>query len=234
MDEQLQDILPKPILDKWTQYLGQRNRGLKSHSKQSLTDFIEGLQSVDNESLNQFVFYLTDLQRTENEKIDFLLFEKIVLPRLIDGMLRNLPTYHRRLAQFDQMLLHTNPLFSLFKTKTGYENDFLETSDFYKKELEIDPNDKIAVEGLLDRIAWGLNYAMHELPEYGLLCELDVFNSELYEFKTYLASSESANKWQQNLTSWEFVSKTWKEYEVNLDKYQNYADYLKTNNLRMV
>jgi t-SNARE complex subunit (syntaxin) len=90
MNEQLQDILPKTIQDRWTQYLVQRNRGLKSESKQSLTEVIESLESLGKESLNQFVFYLTDLQRTDKEKIDFNLFEKIVLPCLIEGTLSNL------------------------------------------------------------------------------------------------------------------------------------------------
>jgi len=232
MNEQLQDILPKTIYDKWTQYLGQRNRGLKSESKQSLTDVIVSLESVDKESLDQFVFYLTDLQRTDEEKIDFHLFEKIVLPSLIDGMLKNLPTYHRRIAQFDQMLLPSNPLFSLFKTKTGYEGDYFETADFYKKELKINPNDKVALDGLLDRMAWGLNYAIHELPEHGLLWELDFFNSELQEFKKYIATSDSGTKWQKILASWDFVSRTWQDYETNRDKYENYADYLDANELR--
>lgn len=234
MNEQLQDILPKTIHDKWTQYLGQRNRGLKSESKQSLADVVESLETLDKELLNQFVFYLTDLQRTDNEKIDFNLFEKIVLPCLIEGALSNLATYNRRLAQFDQMLLPTNPLFNLFKTKTGYAKDYFEPVDFYKKELEINPNDKVALEGLLDSLALGLNYAIHELPEYELLWELDFFDSVLQEFKKYLASSDKATKWQQILTSWDFVSSTWKDYEMNSDKYENYADYLKIKKLRLV
>lgn len=234
MNEQLQDILPKAIHDKWTKYLGQRNRGLKSESKQLLTDVIESLESLDKESLNQFVFYLTDLQRTDNEKIDFNLFERIVLPCLIEGMLKNLPTYHRRLAQFDQMLLKSSPLFSLFKTKTGYENDYFEKAYFYKKELTTNPNDNVALDGLLDRIASGLNYAIHELPEYGLIWELEFFNSELREFKRYLATSDNGTKWQEILVRWDFVSRTWQDYETNLDKYGNYGNYLKTNDLRFV
>lgn len=234
MNEQLQNILPKTIHDKWTEYLGHRNRGLKGESKQSLTDVIVSLESIDKESLNPFVFYLTDLQRTEEEKIDYHLFEKIILPCLIDGMSKNLPTYHRRIAQFDQRLSPSNQLFSLFKTKTGYKNDYFEKADFYKNELEINPNDKIAVDGLLERIAWGLNYAIHELPDYGLLWDLDLFNSELQEFKKYLAISDKGTKWQQVLARWDFVSRTWQDYEANRDKYENYADYLKTNDLRLV
>jgi hypothetical protein len=228
MNEALARILPKTIYGKWTQYLNQRNRGLKSESKQSLADFIVNLESLDKESLNQFVFYLTDLE----DKIDFHLFEKIILPCLIDGMLKNLPTYHRRLAQFDQMLLSSNSLFNLFKAKTRYKNNYFESADFYKKELEINPNDKVAIDALLNRIASGLNYAMHELP-HGLLWELDFFNSELQEFKKYLASSDEEAKWQQVLASWDFVSRTWKDYETNSAKYENYANYLKANDLRL-
>jgi hypothetical protein len=130
------------------------------------------------------------------------------------------------------MLLPSNPLFNLFKTKTGYEKDYFETADFYKRELEINPNDKVALEGLLDRLACGLNYAIHELPEYGLIWELDFFNSELREFKNYLATSDNVTKWQEILTRWDFVSRTWQDYETNHDKYDNYTDYLKTNDLR--
>ena len=103
MNTQPQNILPDAIYDKWTKYLDRRNRGLKKESNEALMDAIQGLESTDKESLEQFVFYLTDLQRTVDEKIDFRLFEKIVLPCLVLGVTRNVPTYNRRLAQSDQM-----------------------------------------------------------------------------------------------------------------------------------
>ena len=75
---------------------------------------------------------------------------------------------------------------------------------------------------------------MHELPNHGLLWDLDFFNSELHEFRKYLEASDNGTKWQQILTSWDFVSRTWNDYETNRDKYENYADYLKANNLSFV
>ena len=168
-----------------------------------------------------------------DERIDFRLFERIVLPCLVQGVTRNLPTYNRRLAQFDQMFYSSNPLFKAFKEKTQYNKEYFEPVDFYKKELEIDPGDQIAINGLLNRIAWQLNYTIHELPEYGLIGELDDFESNLEQFKTYLSQSNTKDKWQKQLETWDFVHDTWKDYLANLSKYRTYADYLRENHLSL-
>ena len=233
MNTQPQNILPDAIYDKWTKYLDRRNRGLKKESNEALMDAIQGLESTDKESLEQFVFYLTDLQRTVDEKIDFRLFEKIVLPCLVLGVTRNVPTYNRRLAQFDQMFHSSNSLFKAFKEKTQYTKEHFEPADFYEKELEIDPGDQVAVNGILERIAWQLNYSIHELPEYELTGEFEHFESELQQFKRYLNQSNTKDKWKKRLETWDFVQDTWKDYIANLSKYESYMDYLRANHLSM-
>ena len=226
------NILPDPIYVKWEKYLDRRNRGLKKQSKEALTDAILSLESANKESIRQFVLYLTDLQRTVGEKIDFRLFEKIVLPCLIQGATRKLPTYNRRLAQFDQMFHSSNSLLKVLKDETQYTKEYFEPADFYEKELEINPGDQIAVNGILDQIAWQLNHSIHELPEYGLIGELE-FESNLQQFKTYLNHSNNKQKWKKQLQKWDVVQATWKDYTANLDKYPTYADYLRENQLSL-
>lgn len=228
-----QNILPDTIYDKWTKYLDKRNRGLKRESKEALRDAILTLESADRETLHQFVFHLTDLHRTVDEKIDFRLFERIVLPCLVQGVAQNLPTYNRRLAQFDQMFYSSKALFKSFNEKTQYTKEYFEPADFYKKELEIDPGDQIAVNGILDRIALQLNYSIHELPEHGLMGVLDDFESDLQQFKTYLSQSDTKDKWRKQVERWDFVQGTWKDYITDLSDYGTYMDYLRENHLSM-
>ena len=199
------NMLPDTIYDKWTKYLDRRNRGLKKESKEALTDAILSLESADKESIHQFVLYLTDLQRTVGEKIDLRLFERILMPCLVDGITRNLPTYNRRIAQFEQMFYSSNSLFKAFKKMTRYAKQYFEPADFYKKELEIDPGDQIAIDGILNRIGWQLNYSIHELPEYGLIGELDDFKSDLEQFKRYLNQSNNQDNWKKQLEKWDLV-----------------------------
>jgi len=228
-----QNILPDAIYVKWTKYLDSRNRGLKNESDEALLDAILSLESTDKESLQQFVFYLTDLQRTVDEKVDFRLFERIVLPCLVQGVTRNMPTYNRRLAQFEQKFHSSSSFFEVLKEKIQYTKEYFDPEDFYEKELEINPGDQVAVKGILERIAWQLNYSIHELPEYGLIGEWDDFESQLQKFKRYLNQSDTKDKWKKQLEAWQFVQETWKDYTANLSKYGTYADYLRANNLGM-
>ena len=142
-------------------------------------------------------------------------------------------SFNRRLAQFDQMFHSSNSLFKAFKEKTQYTKEHFEPADFYEKELEIDPGDQVAVNGILERIAWQLNYSIHELPEYELTGEFEHFESELQQFKRYLNQSNTKDKWKKRLETWDFVQDTWKDYIANLSKYESYMDYLRANHLSM-
>ncbi|MGB1309284.1 MAG: hypothetical protein ACPG6B_10260, partial [Oceanihabitans sp.] len=94
--------------------------------------------------------------------------------------------------------------------------------------------DQIAIGGFLNRIACGLNYATHELPDYGLLWDLAYFTKELKKFKSMHEKYSNKEIWNKRVTHWEFVLKTWTEYIDNKNDFSNYKAFLNAKNLKYI
>lgn len=231
MTSVIQDILPKENFNIWNSYLIQKEMGLKKRSSKLLSEFISEIKAVNYDTVLNFVYTLTDKHRLEEMKIDFRLFENVIYPILVAEIKSNKATSNRRLAQFDQFFLGSNPLFLKLKEQLNYDNLYFESADFYEREIEINNTDQIAIAGFLNRIASGLNYATHELPEYGLVWDIDYFKKELNRFKIMLDTYSQKNIWDNRIEHWEFVLKTWSEYMYNRNRFVNYKDYLNKKEL---
>ncbi len=228
MSSNIKDIVPKEIFDIWSAYLAQNEKGLKKQASLLLYKFIKRAQTLDYDLLQDVVYHLTDKHRCEKMKIDFRLFERVIFPVLVKEIKLKKATANRRLAQFDQFLLASNPLFEDVKEQLDYTNDYFEPADFYQKEIEFNTKDQIAIEGLLYRIASQLNYATHELPEYGLVVDASYFKTQLIRFKTALELSSKKGIWSNRIEHWEFALKTWTAYlKTENDTYQDYLNHNK-------
>src|SRR5690606_32122349 len=219
------------VLTLWDSYLTHKSKGLKKEAADLLNKVICNIEALDFTVIKNFAYYLTDLHREEHLKIDFRLFEKLIYPVLVSEINLNALTSNRRLAQFDQFLLPSNPLFKNLKEQLNYESEYFEPADFYEKEITLNQNDLIAVDGLLTRIAANLNYATHELPEYGLLWHIEYFDEELKQFEQFLLLSPEKDLWSERVEHWKFALKTWTDYTSNQETYKNYKDYLDKNQL---
>ncbi|WP_346881432.1 hypothetical protein [uncultured Algibacter sp.] len=227
-------ILPKENLSIWNSYLTQKEMGLKKKSSLLLTEFINNIKVLDYKLIRDFAYCLTDKHRLEDLKIDFRLFENVIYPILVSEINANNITANRRLAQFEQFLLGSNPLFIKLKEQLNYDNVYFESADFYEREIEINNADQIAISGFLNRLASGLNYATHELPEYGLVWEIEYFEEELKRFKNILETYSEKEIWLNRIKHWDFVLKTWTNYLTKQNAYKNYTEYLNRTKLQFV
>jgi len=234
MTSEIENILPKDNLNIWNSYLNQKEMGLKKQSSKLLSEFISKINTLDYDTVLNFVYNLTDKHRLEEIKIDFRLFESVIYPILVSEIKLKKTTANRRLAQFDQFFLGSNPLFLKLKEQLVYNNEYFESADFYEREIEINNTDQIAIAGFLNRIASGLNYATHELPEYGLIWDIEYFKEELKRFKVVLETYSKKDIWKNRITHWEFVLKTWTEYMNDRNDFVNYKDYLNKKELMYI
>lgn len=225
-------ILPKSVKTLWDNYQDSVDKGIKKQTSIFLLAFINKVQTLNKNEINAVVNYVTDEVRKEQVKIDFRLFEKVIYPTLLAQIKNNTPTANRKLAQFDQFLLPNQKLFQQLKTTLNYQQDYFEPAYFYKKEIQLNNKDNIAVEGFLARIAYKLNYAIHELPENGLLTSIEDFKKEIIAFKKVYVLSREKDVWVDPLNHWNFVVKTYQEYLNNQTVYNSYANYLSENNLK--
>lgn len=227
----IKDIIPKENFDIWSAYLAKKDKGLKKQASQLLNEFILSTKILNHGTLQNLVYYLTDIHRLKEIKIDFRLFERVIFPVLISKINSKKTTANRRLAQFDQFLINPNPLFTELKNQLDYGKNYFEPVDFYQKEIELNNTDQIAIDGFLNRVAIKLNYATHELPEHGLIVDLFFFKEQLNRFKTVLELFSDKEIWSNRIKHWEFVLKTWTGYLKSLKKNTNYQEYLIQNEL---
>lgn len=234
MKTEIQNIVPDEISNLWNSYVVQKEKGLKKESNKLLSEFMSSLNVLEDTLIQDFVYHLTDEHRNEKLKIDFRLFENVIFPVLISGVNTNQKSANKRLAQFDQFLLPTNPLFQRLKQQLNYKKEYFESADFYEKEIELNNTDFIAIDGLLNRIASGLNYATHELPEHGMLWDFEYFELALKRFKMFLELDPKKDLWLHKIRHWEFVLDTWGGYVNNLHDFESYQDYLKKKELEYI
>lgn len=234
MTSEIEDILPKENFNVWNSYLTQKEMGLKKQSSKLLYEFMSEIEALDYGTILNFAYTLTDKHRLEEMKIDFRLFESVIYPILVAEIKSKKITSNRRLAQFDQFFIGSNQLFLKLKEQLNYDNSYFESADFYQREIEINNTDEIAIAGFLNRIASGLNYATHELPEYGLVWDIEYFKKELKRFKIVLDTYLQKDIWDNRIKHWEFVLKTWTEYMNDRNSFVNYEDYLNKKELKFI
>lgn len=201
----LENIVPKSVFSLWENYATKQQQCLKKEASVALLKFIAELKQVEIELLTKVVFVFTDFHREETLKIDFRLFKEILFPVLLAEVKKNSLTANRRLAQFDQFLLTNQKLFQQLKKELNYKREYFELLDFYKKEINLNSRDFIAIEAFLSRKGYILNYYIHEFPENGLLCNKEVFIEEFTNFNEVLILSNQKEKWEACVQQWELI-----------------------------
>lgn len=165
----LEQILKHSELELWTKYLEQQSLGLKKKAKDYLDQFIPSLLQYSTEQLNQVVILLCELRLTDNIKIDHTLFSKVIYPNLLSNSVNAAPDYHRLLATFEQSIYSDKRLNKEVSERLNLETDYFDTIEVLERELRIGKNLE-AAKLLINKIAWQLDYALHEIP-VGLLHE---------------------------------------------------------------
>jgi hypothetical protein len=224
----LEQILRQDDLELWTKYLEQQSLGLKKPANEYLEQFIHNLSNYSTQELDQIVLALCQLRATDNIKINHKLFLKAIYPNLLTNSLNEIPDYHRLLATYEQSIYSDNRLNKEISEKLDLETEYFDTIEVLERELRIGKNLE-AAKLLINKIAWQLDYALHELP-IGMLYETELMARLLSRMVDLLKEYEALTTiWQQRIEFIETAIKHWKKY-LSTSQYENFEQYLKDVN----
>ncbi len=251
--------LKNEILDKkWSDYHKMRLAGNKKTANKLLNDFIQSILGYDKVIIEDFVYQVcsialkdkfisnngTEVSNTPI-RIQHQLFQKVILPILIQKYKEKDPLYIRWIAQFEQFFYSDHKTTNRFleeindefRDAVQYSSEknedvdikcrYFSTVHFLIKSFKISP-DPITLNLILERLAQDIYYKTHELPNV-ILADADVFMEEINQFKYYYEKSDNKNKWTKQVKEWEYIANHWKIYLKAQDKFSSFEEYLTKN-----
>jgi hypothetical protein len=141
----------------WAAYLAAERDRVRAVTMPALDAFLDALLAQAPTTWKQWA---KDLAREVADEgadwpVRFPLFRRALLPALTEGLTAREHGPARWLASFDQLLNHV----------MGELPAELRSAEALLKEaLRVDPNDHRARRMLVERVAWYLEYTLHELP----------------------------------------------------------------------
>jgi hypothetical protein len=170
----------------WSEYLCAERVRVRDVMMPALDRFIEALLRVEPGWRDWALRVAADVSDTGADiPVRFPLFQRVLLPALVDGVIKGLEGPARWLAHFESFLLNAKNL----ALPEGLDN----AAALLKEALRVDPSDSRARKRLLDRMASRFEYALHELPAgvlYGYdgatIPECNDLLEELAEFRGHV------------------------------------------------
>lgn len=227
----------------WANYQSTRLRGVKKEAGKLLQSFIKAIQLKEEKVTEQFVREICSTLLTspqspgrhsseEHEsslKIQFPLFEQLILPELKKFYLANDAQGIRWIAQLNQFFISRTSLTSEFlqSIKVEFSVPLIDQQFFLRKSLELE-HSPITLELIIHDLARKLNFAAHHLSE-GLLLPSDQFNELYQELTHYVEQSEEEPDWREYLTYMQEVNTAWKSYEEEGRDEMSFQEYCLQN-----
>ena len=229
----------------FVQYFDLKSSGQKKAANKSLEQFIYGVSQYSLEQRRKLVYKIISLSKYEvfirrpgikyetKEPILTLqhpLIEKLIVPILIVDINDKKLGASREMSSFTYIFekqIKFNDVFSNTQVPEIWEMG----EYFLEQELELNPTDIEAAIRLVNKKVRRLNYDIHELPEYGLMVEIEVFEKQLESLKQLLRQYEIGEELKERIRIYELVNYTWSDYLKNESKYENYQQYLEVNKI---
>lgn len=146
----------------WKDYMDTRNLGLKKQANKLLLNIVKYINSLEENEIHDFVFYIGDLKynKMENILIQFPLMKSIIFPRIFAKCKEHEMPYLRWLYQLEHIDNEcSNEIYDYF------DNGF----SILELAHEIDENDLICVKLLIDAYFYSLWYGGHHFPDFILI-----------------------------------------------------------------
>lgn len=220
-------MLDSRLENLWDSYLAAERDGIRAVMMPALERFLDALLESPPEIWKPWARKIAaDISdRAVETPMRFPLFQRVVLPALAEGVLRQEPGCARWLASFESLLLNsTEPLLP----------PELRTSVALLAEaVRLDPSDDIARRRLIDRHASYLEYTLHEVPLgvlYGSdgasLNECEELLALLDEFKAHVAVMREETRYSELIRECEFHYNAYAAYLRRGPPYEGYKRYL--------
>lgn len=227
------------------QYLDLKSSGQKKAANKNLEQFIFGVNQYPFDERRKFVYKIISLSKNkvfirvpgikyEIEEPKFVLqhplIENLIVPILIVDINQKKLDASREISNFTY----------IFEKHIKFKDAFPSTQvpgiwemeDFFlKQELEWNPTDIETAIRLINKKVTHLNYDIHELPEYGLLEETDVFEKEINSLKKLIRKYKIGGELKERIQLFESINYTWSDYLNNVSNYENYQQYLEINKI---
>lgn len=147
--------------DLWEQYLDAEQRGLRASSLTLLENFLSAIDNCTLEFRRDWVEALAQrvADKDSSAVVRFPLFNRLVGPVLVGGVLAGRPASARLLSTFDQFLYAqaASGLVQLPDSLHSVEALLIEA-------LRVAPDDSAARNRLVENRARYLSYTLHEIP----------------------------------------------------------------------
>jgi hypothetical protein len=210
----------------WDSYLDFRAKGMMPKSKKTLQNFISSVKRNPSGNIDNIALELNRLKTNKELEIQLPLFKEIILPTLIKLARQNQPEIHRIIAENERFFHSDKRLAELINTEFKTNKTYFDSVWFLEKELSINSTDNKAIELLVNKIAQDLDYCIHELPEYGLVCDINDFSESLNNLANFIDKYDLKSvKWSERLNLLNAVQKTWSDY-LDQKSVSNYNEYL--------
>ena len=170
----------------WVRYLAAEEAGERQSLKDSLGAFIDSLAELDEEALDSFAREIARQasERKHRHPIRYPLFNRVIGPSLVRGVLSGVPGCARWLAHFDQELLAPRGVCEALPEHLRSPEALL------LEALRVDPGDTASRRQLIEKQARYLAYTLHEVPA-GVLYGHDAASAhECAELLDYLSDFE--------------------------------------------
>ncbi len=210
----------------WDSYLDLKAKGIKSKAKIILQDFISSVKKNPSKSIDSIAIELDNLNKNHEIEFQFPLFKEIILPTLIKFAKQNKPKFHKMIAENQKYFQSNKGLAEYINKEFGINEIFFESNIFLEKELSINPTDSKTAELLINNIAKDLDYAIHEMPDYGLIYDIESFSLSINKLNDLIFKYDLNNtKWKIRLNLLNTICRTWSDY-LKQESIPNYKQYL--------
>lgn len=220
-------MLDSHLQNLWDSYLAAEHDGIREVRMPALDRFLDALLKSPPDIWKLWARKIAaDISdRSVETPMRFPLFQRVVLPALAEGVLRQEPGCARWLASFESRLLNSpDPLLP---------PELRTCVALLAEAVRLDPSDDIARRRLIERHASYLEYTLHEVP-VGVLCgadsatltECEDLLALLGEFKTHVAVTREEARYAELIRECEFHYNAYAAYLRSGPPYEGYERYL--------
>lgn len=223
----LEAALPAGITKNWKQYIHEERSGVRREALTLLDTFIKALLQEPPALWKNWALALAVAIVDEGQDIPVRmpLFRQVLLPSLVESVLKETPGAARWLAHFDQLLYHCHP--------TGLPPHLESKNGLLIEAVRVHGHDKRSLTELVSVEADYFEFTLHELPS-GVLYGMNGATPEqckrlleaVDEFEQLARQSGKGSDYAELISECRYHYTKYGQYCAQHDKEMSYAEFL--------
>ncbi|MDH3348227.1 MAG: hypothetical protein OEM02_09065 [Desulfobulbaceae bacterium] len=214
----------------WDEYSLAENDRIRSVYQDLLGKFLDCAEHSTPEKKEKFVFNLSSkiIDKNDSFPLRMPLFERLLFPVLYNGFLDNKKNCARWLAGFSLYIFKS----TLARKELG---DNIHPNYFLEKALALDPNDNLARGELIKKLAYELEYSIHEVPTYVLwdnsVADIEsckMLQDKLESFTSHVKIADQEDIYSELIRECKFHFQQYQNYLKNIRECESYAQHIES------